>query len=172
MRSWSATAAKPRTRTSASSPSSLGLPLRLLAVAEAVPPGASVADVGCGDGQLAAHLAARGHRVIATEARPGPAARARERLGDCRLGPGLAPLAAGEAEVIVLAGLGGGSIARVLAGAPDVAGSARLWVLQPMHRVERLREWLAQGGHQVERELAASQRGRVYTVLVVRPGFD
>jgi len=128
-----------------------------------------VADVGCGDGQLAAHLAERGHRVIATEGRAGPAARARERLGECRLGPGLSPLAPGEADVIVLAGLGGGTIARVLAASPDIAGSARLWILQPMQRLERLREWLAGAGHGVERELAASERGRVYTVLVVRP---
>ncbi|HEX6347968.1 MAG TPA: class I SAM-dependent methyltransferase [Candidatus Dormibacteraeota bacterium] len=140
-----------------------------MAVADAVPPGASVADVGCGDGQLALHLAASGHRVIATEARPGPAARARERLGECRLGAGLTPLQPGEADVLVLAGMGGGTMARVLAASPEVAGAARLWILQPMQRVERLREWLAAGGHQVERELSSSQRRRVYTVLVVRP---
>src|SRR5438874_5256025 len=107
-RSWSATSARRRTSTSASNRwnlTPLGLPLRLLAVAEAVPAGAVVADIGCGDGQLAAHLAARGHRVVATEARPGPAARARERLGDCRLGPGLEPLVPGEVEVIVMAGM-------------------------------------------------------------------
>jgi tRNA (adenine22-N1)-methyltransferase len=147
----------------------MGLPRRLLAIAEAVPAGAVVADIGCGDGQLAAHLASRGHRVIATEARPGPAARARERLGDCRLGPGLEPLAPGEVEVIVMAGMGGGTIAAALARSPEVAGSARLWILQPMQRLERLRDWLAAQGHAVERELSAADGGRVYTVLTVRP---
>ena len=49
------------------------------------------------------------------------------------------------------------------------AGAARLWVLQPMQRLERLREWLAAQGHHVERELSVTDRRRVYTVLVVRP---
>jgi tRNA (adenine22-N1)-methyltransferase len=147
----------------------VGLPRRLLAVAEAVPAGAAVADIGCGDGQLAAHLAGLGHRVVATEARPGPAERARQRLGDCRLGLGLEPLAPDEVDVIVMAGMGGGTIAAVLASSPQVAGSARLWVLQPMQRLQRLRDWLAAEGHGVERELSATERGRVYTVLVVRP---
>jgi tRNA (adenine22-N1)-methyltransferase len=107
--------------------------------------------------------------VVATEARPGPAGRARERLGDCRLGPGLEPLAPGEVEVIVMAGMGGGTIAAALASSPQVAGSARLWVLQPMQRLEKLRDWLAAEGHGIERELSVTERGRVYTVLVVRP---
>ena len=129
-----------------------------------------MADIGCGDGQLALHLAAHGHRVVATEARSGPAARARERLGECRLGDGLEPLFPGEVEVIVVAGLGGGTIAGLLARSPAVAASAGLWILQPMQRAERLRAWLAQGGHAVEREVPVEDRGRLYTVLVVRPG--
>ena len=128
-----------------------------------------MADVGCGDGQLAAHLVARGHRVVATESRPGPAARARERLGDCRLGDGLETLAPGEVDVIVVAGMGGGTIAGLLSRSPEVAGAAGLWVLQPMQRAERLRAWLAAEGHAVEREVATAQSGRLYTVLVVRP---
>lgn len=128
-----------------------------------------MADVGCGDGQLAAHLAARGHRVVATEARSGPAARARARLGECRLGDGLEPLAAGEVDVIVVAGLGGGTIAGLLARSPEVGGAAGLWILQPMQRAERLRAWLAGAGHVLVREAAAADRGRLYTVLVVRP---
>lgn len=125
--------------------------------------------MGCGDGQLAAYLADRGHLVIATEGRAGPAARAGARLGECRLGPGLEPLLPGEADVIVLAGMGGRTIASVLAAQPEVAGSARLWILQPMQRLQRLLDWLAAAGHGLEREVSVSQRGRVYTVLVVRP---
>jgi tRNA (adenine22-N1)-methyltransferase len=128
-----------------------------------------VADVGCGDGQLAAHLAARGHRVVATEARLGPVARARERLGQCRLGDGLEPVVPGEVDVIVVAGMGGGTIAKLLARSPAVAASAGLWVLQPMQRADRLRAWLAGEGHLLEREVAAADRGRLYTVLIVRP---
>ncbi|MEP7106043.1 MAG: tRNA (adenine(22)-N(1))-methyltransferase TrmK, partial [Chloroflexota bacterium] len=95
---------------------------------------------------------------------------ARERLGECRLSDGLEPLAPGEVDVIVLAGMGGATIAGLLARSPEVAASAGLWILQPMQRAERLRAWLAEGGHAVEREVHAGDRGRLYTVLVVRPG--
>ena len=88
---------------------------------------------------------------------------------DCRLGPGLEPLAPGEVQVIVMAVMGGVTIAGALGRSPEVAGSARLWILQPMQRLERLRDWLAAQGHGVERELSATDRRRVYTVLVVRP---
>jgi len=68
-----------------------------------------------------------------------------------------------------MAGMSGGTIAAALARSPAVARSARLWILQPMQRLERLRDWLAAEGHGVERELSAAEHGRVYTVLVVRP---
>src|SRR5437899_9825594 len=91
---------------------------RLRAVAAAVPRGAgSVADVGAGDGQLARHLAARPQRVVATERLPGPFERLQARSPglDCRLGDGLSVLRPGEVEGVVLAGMGGRTIARVLA---------------------------------------------------------
>jgi len=97
-------------------------------------------DVGAGDGKLAAWLAARGHRLIATENKPGPLAEVRRRLDplgiEWRLGEGLLPVAAGEVEVAVIAGLGGRSIAAILNASPDVVTRLRALVLQPVqHRV-------------------------------------
>ncbi len=138
-------------------------------MAEAVPPGASVADVGCGDGHLSRSLRKRGHRVVPTELRPGPAARARERLGECRVGEGLEPIAPGEVDVAVIAGMGGNTIADILERSPEVVRSLRLLVLQPMQRIDQLRTALDRAGHRVERELEATDRGRRYTVLVVGP---
>jgi tRNA (adenine22-N1)-methyltransferase len=135
-----------------------------------VPAGArSVADVGAGDGQLARHLAARGLRVVATERRPLSFARLRAALPDldCRLGEGLHVLRPGEVEGVVLAGMGGHSIARILDASPEVARALDWLVLQPQQHVERLVAWLGPAGYQLRASDTAVQARRSYTVLLV-----
>lgn len=127
-----------------------------------------MADIGCGDGHLALYLRGRGHRVVATEHRVGPAARARERLGECRLGDGLEPLAPGEVDVAVIAGMGGNTIAGILERSPGVARALDRIVIQPQQRIAELRDWLATAGYEPLGEHATADRGRPYTVLVVR----
>jgi len=146
------------------------LPARLAAVAAAVPGRArSVADVGAGDGQLARHLAARGLRVVATERRPPSYARLRVALPglDCRLGEGLEVLRPGEVEGVVLAGMGGHSIARIVDASPAVAGALDWLVLQPQQHADRLVAWLEAAGWRIDARDIAVQGRRSYTVLLV-----
>jgi len=128
-----------------------------------------VADIGAGDGQLARHLAARGLRVVASERRPASCARLRAALPhlDCRQGEGLEVLRPGEVEGVVLAGMGGHSIARILAASPVVARSLDWLVLQPQQHAEQLVSWLEPAGYRVRSMSAAAQGGRSYTVLLV-----
>jgi tRNA (adenine22-N1)-methyltransferase len=153
-----------------------GLPGRLGPVARLVPAGRSVADVGTGDGKLAAWLHATGHRVIATENKPGPrleALRLLEPLGiECRLGDGLQPILPGEVEVVVIAGLGGRSIRRILAGSQDVVGSLEALVLQPMQHGEELLADLLARGFRVEGRIEIEQRSRGYSALLVLPPYS
>jgi tRNA (adenine22-N1)-methyltransferase len=150
------------------------LPRRLRPVAQLVPAGRSVADVGTGDGKLAAWLAAAGHRVITTENKPGPRLEALRVLGplgvECRLGEGLEPILPGEVEVVVIAGMGGRSIQRILAGSPEVVASLEALVLQPMqHTAELLADLLARG-FRVDGRIEIEQRARGYsTLLVLQP---
>jgi tRNA (adenine22-N1)-methyltransferase len=135
-----------------------------------VPDGAgSVADVGAGDGQLARHLAARGLRVVATERRPASFARLHAAVPqvDCRLGEGLRVLVPGEVEGAVIAGMGGHSIGRILAGAPALARSLEWLVLQPQQHADRLSGWLAEAGFAVLKRTIAVQGRHSYTVLLV-----
>ena len=141
-------------------------------MAAAVPAGArSVADVGAGDGQLASHLARLGFRVIATEHRPAPLARLRAAAPglESRLGDGLEPLRPGEVEGVVLAGIGGRSMARILDSAPERARALDWLVLQPQPPVEPLLEWLRTSGHALRMTTTALQGGHSYTVLLVGP---
>jgi len=135
-----------------------------------------VVDVGAGDGKLAAWLAAGGHRVIATENKPGPLAEARRRLDplgvECRLGEGLHPIAPGEVQVAVIAGMGGKTIASILADSTEVVGRLEALVLQPVQQLEELREELDRSGFRVEAEAAVEQGRHRYLALRVLPAYS
>ncbi|HHW15636.1 MAG TPA: SAM-dependent methyltransferase [Firmicutes bacterium] len=154
------------------------LPSRLEAVVRQVSIGRVVADIGTGHGLLALALVERGiaPRVIATEVRPGPLAEAerllREEAGGrvaLRQGWGLTPLAPGEAEVLVLAGMGGGTIAAILEHGLSVAQSAEKLILQPQNQSAAVRRWLLAHGFALAAEDLAEERGRFYPVLGAAP---
>jgi len=131
-----------------------------------------VVDVGAGDGQLSAWLAAGGHRVIATEARPGPYARLRARLlpfgVDTRPADGLSAVQVGEVDVAVIAGVGGHRMVRILSASPGVIAALDALVLQPMQHLDMVRSWVRSAGLEVAAESRAVEAGRRYTVLLVR----
>lgn len=131
-----------------------------------------VADIGAGDGDLAAVLAASGRRVIAGEAGPAPFARLAARratLVECRLGDGLGVLAPGEVEGAVIAGMGGHRIAAILAASPGVVAGLSWIVLQPQQHAPALLAVLPGAGLAVDAEARAVQGGHLYRVLLVRP---
>ena len=147
-------------------------------MAEQIPDGPPVADIGSGDGLLAAHLARTdpGRTVIATENKRGPyetVLATVHGLGvDVRLGEGLTVLKPGEAAVAVVAGMGGHRIAALLASAPEVVASLSRLVLQPMQHLPELVDELDRRGFLIERVASVSQAGRTHTVLVVLPPYS
>ena len=90
---------------------------RLTAAANLAAGGATVCDVGCDHGTLACYIVqtGRAERAIATDI-SAPSLKKAERLAEelgltdlveTRVGDGLDPVADGEADVVVLAGMGG-----------------------------------------------------------------
>ena len=149
--------------------------MRLRAVAAMVPEGAgSVADVGAGDGQLSRELATRGCRVIATERTAASFERLRDCSPglDCRLGDGLTVLSPTEVEGVVLAGMGGHTISRILASSADAVRTLGWLVLQPQQNPFQLAAWLNGAGFHTLAAEQAVDRGRWYTVLLVKPPDD
>jgi tRNA (adenine22-N1)-methyltransferase len=153
---------------------------RLQAIAELVPPGARVADIGSDHALLPAWLAASGKSpfAVAGEVRDGPlkASAARieaDGLADrvaVRKGDGLAVVAPGEVDCVVIAGMGGALIASILE-AGNAAGKlagVRTLVLQPNVGEDLVRRWLLDRGWYLASERIVEEDGRWYEILEAR----
>jgi len=154
------------------------LDARLAAAAAYVRRGGTAADIGCDHGKLTAFLAANGicKKVIASDLRPAPLARARALVESCgcadavelRLGDGLCVLRPGEAEDLILAGLSGVTIGEILSAAPDgffaATPDVRL-ILTPASKHAHLRRFLCENGFALLDETPCRAAGRYYTVM-------
>ena len=154
---------------------------RLQAIASLVPDGCRcLADIGTDHGYIPVSLLTEGRirRSVASDVGRLPldhARRTAELAGvaadalDFRLGDGLSVLSPGEADVIVIAGMGGDTIAAILEAAPW-SRDGPLLLLQPMSKAEILRRWLPANGYQVFAERLVQDRGVLYPILTVRGG--
>lgn len=153
---------------------------RLRAIAALVPEGCRcLADIGTDHGYIPVSLLLEGRigRAVAADIGALPLDHARrtarmygvtENL-DFRLGDGLSVLEPGEADVIVIAGMGGDAITEILAAAPW-SRAGPLLLLQPMSKAEVLRAWLPLNGYAVFHEELVQDKGVLYPILSVRGG--
>lgn len=151
---------------------------RLQLLADWVPQGARLVDVGTDHGFLPVWLLLNGKIdfAIASDLRKGPLERARqtgrvyavEEKLSFRLCGGLDDTQEEEVDVIAIAGMGGETIAQILQAAPWSKGKRLL--LQPMTRSELLRGYLQDNGYQILREQLVHDRGVVYPVMEVVAG--
>lgn len=155
----------------------LRLDERLSMCAKLVRPGKRVVDVGTDHAYLAIWLALNevASRVVATDLREGPLLNAKQNIikygvverVETRLSDGLDAITAEEAEDVVLAGMGGELIIKIIARAPWLRAETKHLILQPMSAEQDLREFLAREGFKVVDEHAVVCAGKVYTVMSV-----
>lgn len=148
---------------------------RLAAAAGLVRPDSRAADIGCDHGKLSVFLVQHNicKKVIAADLRPGPLAAAKALVAecgltdriDCRLGDGLSVVAPGEAEEIIIAGMGGETIAGILERADWTRDKALGFVFVPATCHTFLRRWLYENGFALTEELPVEQSGHWYTVM-------
>ncbi len=158
----------------------LDLSPRLQLLADWVPSGARIADVGTDHAFLPVWLVLHGKvaSAIASDLREGPLARGAEtarehgvsHLVEMRLCSGLMGIAPEEADVVIIAGMGGENIAQILSDAPWTADGAHTMLLQPMSKMDLLRNFLAHNGYEIVREKLVMDRGTVYPVMEVKAG--
>lgn len=137
--------------------------------------GETIADIGTDHGYVPIELARRGKKVIATDISAGPLGAARKNIEKAgvdvklRLGAGTEPLAAGEADCIIIAGMGGEMIEKIIRADFEKARGALL-ILQPMNSQYELRKFLAENDFCVTAEDLAAEGHKVYNLLAVKSG--
>lgn len=153
---------------------------RLACLAALVPQGARLTDIGTDHGKLPISLLLAGRIVgaIGSDIGEGPLAHAARNAREhgvslsLRLAPGLDAVRPDECDTISIAGMGGQTIADILAAAPWCAAGQHLLLLQPMTMVYELRQWLWQNGYTIERETLCREDRRQYVVLSARGGAE
>ena len=72
------------------------------------------------------------------------------------------------ADTVVIAGMGGDTICRILDRAEWTMSDAVSLILQPMTKAEVLRYWLSCNGYCIEKELLVPENGKLFRILLVR----
>lgn len=153
---------------------------RLRSVAELVPKRAVLADIGTDHAFLPVWLLQRGviEKAVAADLREGPLSKARanaEKYGllenmSFRLCDGLTKITPEEADTIAIAGMGGETIAAILAAAPWTRDGKHRLLLQPMTSLYDLRAFLAANGYTIQREHINREDRRLYVTMEVEAG--
>lgn len=153
------------------------LDARLKQIANCVPPCEVAADIGADHGKLTAWLLWHGRcqRMIASDLSEVSRAKARALFN--RLGlmdrvtisgaDGLLALSQ-PVQAVVISGMGGGTIADMLAQDVDLQGAEL--ILSPQTELPRLREALSQRGYRINHEHVVKADGRFYLVWHAKPG--
>lgn len=156
---------------------------RLETIADMVPEHTKygcVADVGTDHGFVPVWLLCekRAARAIAMDVRKGPLARAKEHVRqygfsdriETRLSDGLEKLMPQEADTVVIAGMGGELMLRILQDGAHVRGSVKSWVLSPQSELAAFRHGLEALGLTICREIMLKEDGKYYTVMLAEAG--
>ena len=150
---------------------------RLNLIASFVPKGKSVCDVGTDHGYLPAALCLSGDykSVTATDINKKPLENASnnlKKLGahgvELILCDGLEKVPQEKAEAVIIAGMGGDVISGIIDRCPYKEKS--VFILSPTTGASTLREYLGGNGFYVEREVATTENGKIYSVMLCR--FD
>ena len=133
-----------------------------------------VCDVGTDHALLAAHLITTGkcEKVIASDINEGPLESARktvEKYGisekvELVLSDGLKNVPLENVSDVVIAGMGGETIAKILEECPLELEGIRL-ILQPMTKTEVLRKWLTLNGFSIKAEKGVEEGNKLYSVI-------
>ncbi len=153
---------------------------RLAKIAELVPKCKSLADIGTDHAYIPIYalLSQKTQFAIASDINKGPVERARanaklfglEDKLSLRFGAGLETIAPNEAEVIVIAGMGGILIGDILENSVPVTMTAKHLILQPMTAAKELREYLCERNFTINTEVLVAEEDKIYNIFCVTVG--
>jgi len=153
---------------------------RLSAIAAFVPRSSRVADIGTDHAYLPVFLLQTGlvEQVIAVDVHHGPYQAALETVTSAglsdsisvRFGDGLTVIPPGEADTVVIAGMGGNTIVKILEDSWPITQSLTRLILQPMVAAAALRRWLAVTGWCIVEETLVEEDRILYEIIVAERG--
>lgn len=155
---------------------------RLKALTEFVTEGLRVADIGCDHAYVSIYLMEKkiASKVIAMDINKGPLLKAKENIAkhgltetiETRLSNGAKELKAGEVDAVLIAGMGGALMARILSERSEVLDLLEEWILQPQSELYLVRRHIREHGFHIVEENMLIDEGKYYTLMKAKKGKE
>lgn len=152
---------------------------RLMMSAGMVTKGSRVADVGCDHAHTSIWLVKEGIAVsaIAMDVGEGPLSHARDNIAlygledriTTRLSDGLEQLRPGEADSVIISGMGGTLTTIILSAGEAVLQGVRELILQPQSDIWMVRRFLREHGFSIVEEGMCTEEGKFYNAMRAVP---
>lgn len=156
------------------------LSVRLQAVADMVTEGTKVADVGTDHAYIPIYLVEhdKNPSAIAMDINRGPLKKAEENISshnlenkiETRLSDGLKQLHLGEADSVVIAGMGGGLVVKIMEEGTLHKKYVKEWILQPQSEISKVRQYLNENEYCIVEENMVIDEGKFYPMMRVTEG--
>ena len=163
------------------------LSARMLMNANLVPVCNTAADIGCDHGKLSVYLVENkiATKVIAMDVVPGPLKRAVKTISDAglsdkiitRLSDGAKELklddsGRSEADVIIMAGIGGMLALKMVEDSPAIYKTCDCFIIQAQSNIDTVRERMYDMGYSIIDEDMVYEDGKYYTAIKYRYNAD
>lgn len=137
--------------------------------------GNTVADIGTDHAYLPIYLVSEGYvqKAVAADINEGPISRAKANIGlaglsdriDAVRTDGLHGIEKYEPDDIIIFGMGGELIAKIIDEAPWVRNGGIRLIMQPMTHADDLRRYLAENGFDIIGEMLSDDGGKIYQTV-------
>lgn len=151
------------------------IPKRMLAIAALVDKSKVLADIGCDHAYISINLLEnkKAERVIASDLRVGPLNIAKDNIKlagfedkiETRLCSGLEGFRPGEADTILISGMGGMLVKEILSEGREVVDAAEVLILEPQSDLRVVRGYLKEIGYKITDEDMLRESGKYYQII-------
>ncbi|MBO4834587.1 MAG: SAM-dependent methyltransferase [Lachnospiraceae bacterium] len=156
----------------------MGISKRLETIAKYVTPGYRAADIGTDHGYVPIYLLRNqiSPYVIAVDLSKGSLEKAEQNIAragmsdkiECRISDGLESIRPGEVDTIVISGMGGILMERILKAHMDVVCAAKELVLSPHRDPDLIRDFARKNEFIIEYDEQIFDKKKYYTIIKIR----